>query len=455
MNLLGAKLYDPTSAVSKSTASLLAMTAFDTTNLRLTVTVPAHGFLQIRMRCNLSGATTMAQVLLGVLEGSTVRGRVVAQGSLPGTAVATTNVSLVADFVIPGLTPGSITLDAAYGVETVVASTNIHYGGPNNTSANDAWGAFVFEIWDPQPLKTGLDGGVNVTQFGGTAGTFAGGRPEVNTTHVAGTSQTAGDIIGDTNDIQARLPAALTAGGNMKSDMLALNGGTQSAADLKDFADDGYDPATNKVQGVVLTDTVTTYTGNTVQTGDSFARLGAPAGASVSADIAAVKSQTAAIETDTAEIGVAGAGLTAINLPDQTMNITGDITGNLSGSVGSVIGAVGSVTGNIGGNIVGNVNGNVVGSVGSVTAAVTVGTNNDKTGYALSAAGVDAVLDDIIEGTHTLRAILRGYNAALLSKASGLATTTAIFRDIDDTKDRITATVDADGNRTAITLDLA
>jgi len=42
----------------------------------------------------------------------------------------------------------------------------------------------------------------------------------------------------------------------------------------------------------------------------------------------------AAILVDTAEIGVAGAGLTNINLPDQTM----DITGNLSGSVGSVTG---------------------------------------------------------------------------------------------------------------------
>lgn len=42
------------------------------------------------------------------------------------------------------------------------------------------------------------------------------------------------------------------------------------------------------------------------------------------------------IETDTAEIGAAGAGLTAINLPDQTMNITGNITGNLSGSIGSL-----------------------------------------------------------------------------------------------------------------------
>ena len=39
------------------------------------------------------------------------------------------------------------------------------------------------------------------------------------------------------------------------------------------------------------------------QTGDNYARLGAPAGASVSADVAAVKS-------DTGEIGAAGAGLT-------------------------------------------------------------------------------------------------------------------------------------------------
>jgi hypothetical protein len=44
---------------------------------------------------------------------------------------------------------------------------------------------------------------------------------------------------------------------------------------------------------------------STAQTGDSFARLGAPAGASVSADIAAIEAQTD-------DIGVAGAGLTAV-----------------------------------------------------------------------------------------------------------------------------------------------
>lgn len=67
-----------------------------------------------------------------------------------------------------------------------------------------------------------------------------------------------------------------------KANVVQLNGGAQSLLDLKDFADDGYDPSTNKVQGVVLVDTLS---GHTPQTGDNFARLGAPVGASVSADI--------------------------------------------------------------------------------------------------------------------------------------------------------------------------
>ncbi len=47
-------------------------------------------------------------------------------------------------------------------------------------------------------------------------------RWDVNVTHVADTAQTAGDIIGDTNDIQTRIPAALTANGNMKSSVLEI-----------------------------------------------------------------------------------------------------------------------------------------------------------------------------------------------------------------------------------------
>lgn len=46
--------------------------------------------------------------------------------------------------------------------------------------------------------------------------------------------------------------AALASGVNVTQ----LGGDTQSLTDLKDFADAGYDPSTNKVQGVVTTDAV-------------------------------------------------------------------------------------------------------------------------------------------------------------------------------------------------------
>ena len=61
------------------------------------------------------------------------------------------------------------------------------------------------------------------------------------------------------------------------------------------------------------------------------------------------------------------------------------------------------------------------------------------------AAGVETGL--------TVRQWLRLGAAVLFGKASGLATTTAVYRDFGDTKDRISATVDADGNRTAVTRD--
>lgn len=55
----------------------------------------------------------------------------------------------------------------------------------------------------------------------------------------------------------------------------------------------------NKTSVVDFTQTtIKNLDGNTVQTGDAFARLGAPAGASVSGDVAAVKSDTGTILTD-------------------------------------------------------------------------------------------------------------------------------------------------------------
>jgi hypothetical protein len=78
---------------------------------------------------------------------------------------------------------------------------------------------------------------------------------------------------------------------------------------------------------------------------------------------------------------------------------------------------------------------------------------SDKSGFSLSAAGVDAVHDEVVEGSLTLRQVARLLLAALAGKSGGGGTTTVNFRDNADSKNRITATVDSNGNRTAVTLD--
>lgn len=65
---------------------------------------------------------------------------------------------------------------------------------------------------------------------------------------------------------------------------------------------------------------------------------------------------------------------------------------------------------------------------------------------------------DLIPGTidgKTFAELVTLIAAVLLGKASGLATATAVYRAVDDSKNRVTATVDADGNRSAVTLDAA
>lgn len=267
-------------------------------------------------------------------------------------------------------------------------------------------------------------------------------RLDTNVTHIADTSQTARDVGASVllsagtgtgqldftsgvvkSNLAQILGTALTetagqiAAGFKKFFNVATPSGTvNSIPDATAGAAGGLFIAGTNAATTVTTSLTTTFTGNLT--------------GSVGSVTGAVGSVTGAVGSVTGAVG----------------SVTGNVGGNVVGSVGSVVGAVGSVTGNVGGN--------VAGSVASVTAGVTVTTNNDKTGYRLSATGVDDILDEVYEGTTTFRQALRGITSALLSKASGLETTTAVYRDIGDTKDRITATVDADGNRTAITLDL-
>lgn len=64
----------------------------------------------------------------------------------------------------------------------------------------------------------------------------------------------------------------------------------------------------------------------------------------------------------------------------------------------------------------------------------------------------DAILDEVVVGSYTMRQLLKVMAAALAGKATGGGTTTVTFRGVDDASDVIVATVDANGNRSAVTL---
>src|SRR3990167_4120875 len=89
-----------------------------------------------------------------------------------------------------------------------------------------------------------------------------------------------------------------------------------------------------------------------------------------------------------------GLAIVGSNMGTAT-SVTGAV-GSVTGAVGSVTGAVGSVTGAVG---------SFTGAVGSVTAGVTVTTNNDKTGYGLSSAAVQAIWDALTSALVTVGSI--------------------------------------------------
>src|SRR5262249_27427586 len=155
MPLLGHATYDPSSAAEKATTALAAMAAVDTTNVRVKFTAPQNGKVLVRLKGQIHGATTFPRILLGILEGATVKARVSPIGTSP-SSLATTLMGQEASFIVTGLTPGTeYTWDMAIGVELAVASTGLKYGGPNDTTGNNARGAVSMEIWTCYSLLAG------------------------------------------------------------------------------------------------------------------------------------------------------------------------------------------------------------------------------------------------------------------------------------------------------------
>ena len=163
----------------------------------------------------------------------------------------------------------------------------------------------------------------------------------------------------------------------LEVDIVQIGGEAQSATDLKDFADSGYDPSAHKIEGCKVNDDMR---------------------------------------------GTDNAALASVCTETRLAHLDADISSRSSHSAADVW-------------------------------SVATRSLTDKAGFSLSDAGVDDIFEEVVEDSTTFRQMLRIIFAALAGKSSGGGTTTVRFRDIADTKDRITATVDSDGNRTAITLD--
>lgn len=222
------------------------------------------------------------------------------------------------------------------------------YVTSTDTATVDTWtvtpsGTITYKIFGSPPVSASYLPAVNVTQFGGTNGTFSSGRPEVNTTHIAGSAVST-----------------------------------------------------------------------------SSAQIGVRVVSAANDSITAAAIQDGAIDAATFAAGAIDATAIASNAIAAAKIATGAIT-----SAKFAAGAIDA-------------------------AAIATGAIDAD---ALASDAVDELIDEVIEGTTTLRQAIRLLLSAAVGKASGLDTTTAVFRDIGDTKNRISATVDEDGNRTAVTLD--
>jgi hypothetical protein len=159
----------------------------------------------------------------------------------------------------------------------------------------------------------------------------------------------------------------------------------------------------------------------------------------------------------------AGTIATVTNLTNAPT--AGDFTATMKTSIGTAVAASAVASIGTGGISAGSfaagaidaaaIAANAIGSselaAGAITAAKFAAGAIDAA--ALAADAVDEILDDTIgDGTITVRQALRVILAACAGKLSGAATTTATIRNLADSANVVVATVDADGNRTAVTV---
>lgn len=277
----------------------------------------------------------------------------------------------------------------------------------------------------------------NTTYFAGSAITAAAGIPEVKVASIATGAITAaaiaadaitdakvasdvtiasvtgavgsvtGNVDGNVVGSVASVTAAVTVGTNNDKTGYSL---TQTFP--TNFSSLGIN-ASGHISRVVLCDTITTYTGNTVQTGDSFARIGS-----------------------------AGAGLTSIG-DTRLANLDATISSRLSsGSYSSPPSAA---------TVAAQVRTELTTELGRIDATISSRLASASYTAAPSAAAVVAALSaNEFETGETFAQHVQRTRAALYGKVADAGTTSEKFYRADGTTLAFTITVDASGNRSAV-----
>lgn len=248
------------------------------------------------------------------------------------------------------------------------------------------------------------------------------------------TSAAVASVQADTDNIQTRLPATLV-GGKMDSDMTAISGDT-AAADSFETMLDATGGSTLTLKSLVVNNT----TGTAVQlTGGSGGN-----GLQIAGNGSGVGVRITGGGAGTTGIGLVINGSLAVDIESLSatngygMHIFG--AGDSPGLLVSKGSGVGTKSVIFDGDV--EVLSNIIGTVSAIA---------DKAGFSLAAAGLDAV---IVESGINARQGLAGMMAALLGQLSGAATTNVIITNAGGVVTRVTATVDPDGNRSAVTLNL-
>jgi hypothetical protein len=245
--------------------------------------------------------------------------------------------------------------------------------------------------------------------------------------------------------IPGRLPAALAADGSIKASIQSILGTAFTEGAVGRIAA-GFKALLNVASPVFDLTSV-------IQSGDSYSRLGAPAGASVSADVASIKTDTSGTATKLGGITLLKHWLGAImgkQSADATALTEIRASGAGAGSFDPTTDSVEALRDR--------------GDAAWITATgfSTLDATGIRTAVGLATANLDTQLAAIqlqipadlgaayqnlsnVQATKVLLAVLAG-------QTSGLAGATAHMKKLDGSADVVVASIDADGNRGVPTL---